>query len=61
MKRNKIWHMSILRTVISLYACIVTCTKLSDVINYNIDTISLQSHCTIFFLQNIEGQQDKVV
>lgn len=43
MERNLIWHMSILRTVISLYACIViTCTKLSDVINYNIDTISLQ-------------------
>lgn len=42
MERNLIWHMSILRTVISLYACIVTCTKLSDVINYNIDAISLQ-------------------
>lgn len=42
MERNLIWHMSILLTVISLYACIVTCTKLSDVINYNIDTISLQ-------------------
>lgn len=42
MERNLIWHMSILRTVISLYACIVTSTKLSDVINYNIDTISLQ-------------------